>query len=428
MKKPLVPLVALFILPAVVYAERRPDRTLEALENALQKFESLRQNQTVDSDWEVLVNSPEEGFAAATGDRTTLLSAVCLPDANSYGAILLWRGEDSLGTDYDDFEDQPVTLNWRDPDSTQRTEWMHLSDDDGVFDSVSLLDRLKPQETDDFLDRLTGHAELNIIVAVTENGRTKQATFSLAGAPSAETVKACGKEQTSAGTTLYFPDYVDGGGWTIQMVLSNLDPSRNASAAVTAFDPQGREVSGLFGSGSRFDIPSLGSRLMRSPGTGDIRRGWIEVDADSSLIRGLLTYRNADSGVEVGVEPVELGDQFTLFVEESSDIGTGVAIFKREAAARIELRIRNKEGYDPVEGVFVRHGDFHQRAWTIQEWFTDRGVHTQFLKNFRGLLFLRTDDGSPFAPVGLRFGKRTGSLSAVPVFRGGNVSGGLPSD
>ena len=92
MKKPLVPLVALFILPAVVYAERRPDRTLEALENALQKFESLRQNQTADSDWEVLVNSPEEGFAAATGDRTTLLSAVCLPDAkeglnkSSYGA------------------------------------------------------------------------------------------------------------------------------------------------------------------------------------------------------------------------------------------------------------------------------------------------------------------------------------------------------
>ena len=374
------------------------------------------------------MNSPEEGFAAATGDRTTLLSAVCLPDANSYGAILLWRGKDSLGTDDDEFGDQPVTLNWRDPDSTQRTEWMHLSDDAGTFDSVSLLDRLKPQETDDFLDRLTGHAELNIVVTVTESGRTKQAMFSLAGAPSAETVKACVQTQTSAGTTLYFPDYLDGEGWIIQMALSNLDPSRNASVVVSACDPQGREVPGLFGSGSRFDIPSLGSRLMRSSGTGDIRRGWIEVDSDSSSIRGLLTYRNAESGVEVGVEPVELGDQFTLFAEESSDIGTGVTIFKPQASAQIELRIRNDEGDDPLEGVFVRHGEFHQRAWTTQDWFTEKGVHTEFLKNFRGLLFLRTEDGSPFAPHGLRFGKRTGSLSAVPMFWGGNVSGGLPSD
>ena len=178
------------MLPAVLYAERRPDRTLEALENALRRYESL-QYQTADSDWEVLVNSPEDGFAAATTDGTAVLSAVCPVDANTYGSILLWPGK---------------------------------------------------------------------------------------------------------------------------------------------------------------------------------------------------------------------------------------------ASAQIELRIRNEEGDDPLEGVFVRHGEFHQRAWTTREWFTDKGVHTEFLKNFRGLLFLRTEDGSPFAPLGLRFGKRTGPLSAVPMFRGGNVSGGLPSD
>jgi hypothetical protein len=269
------------------------------------------------------------------------------------------------------------------------------------------------------------------MVTVSKSGGTKQATFSLDGAPSAETVKACGRQQErSSETTLYFPDYVDGEDWSVQLVLSNVNSEKDAVATVAVFDQEGDEVSGFFDTpiGRPVSIPPEGSRVLSSPGSRSIRRGWIEVDSDSSSIRGLLIYRNAESGVEVSLEPVELGDRFTLFVEESSDIGTGVAIFKRDASARIELRIRNEEGSDPLEGVFVRHRDFNQRAWTIQEWFTDRGVHTEFLKNFRGLLFLRTDNGSPFAPIGLRFGKRTGSLSAVPVFRGGNVSGGLPSD
>ena len=37
MKKLLIPLVALFFLRAVLYAERRPDRTLEALDYALRR-------------------------------------------------------------------------------------------------------------------------------------------------------------------------------------------------------------------------------------------------------------------------------------------------------------------------------------------------------------------------------------------------------
>ena len=70
--------------------------------------------------------------------------------------------------------------------------------------------------------------------------------------------------------------------------------------------------------------------------------------------------------------------------------------------------------------------NFHQRAQTIPEWFDVDGVDTEFLNDFRGLLFLRTEDGSPFAPLGLRFGKKTGSLSAVPVteITDGDESGG----
>ena len=54
-------------------------------------------------------------------------------------------------------------------------------------------------------------------------------------------------------------------------------------------------------------------------------------------------------------------------------------------------------------------------------------MDTGFLRDFRGLLFLRTEDESGFAPLGLRFGKRSSSLSAVPAIRipeGGGIDGG----
>ena len=417
-------LVVLLLWPAV-YGERRMDRTLE---NIIRQFSHSLQYQTSDGDWEVVDNSPEDGFSAVTGSGAgQALGVICIPD-EFYGAVLFWyEGGDSLGTDYEDYDDQPVRLNWRQPAQTQQTQWSHNSYDDREFDSVILIDQLRPEATDDFLDRLTRHGELNTVVTVSESGSTKQATFSLDGAPLAETVKACGQAQTSSSTTLYFPDFVDGGGWSVQLVLSNTSASTgDADVVVSVYDSEGDAVRGFFGSDSSFEIPSQGSRILRSAGVGQIRRGWIEVETDSASVSGLLTYRHTQSGVEVGVKPVELGNQFALFVEESTDIGTGLAIFKPESAPEIELRIRDEEGSDPLDGVFVPHGDFQQRARTMAEWFGVEGVDTGFLRDFRGLLFLRTGDGSLFAPLGLRFGKQTGSLSAVPVIRGGDVSGGMP--
>ena len=79
--------------------------------------------------------------------------------------------------------------------------------------------------------------------------------------------------------------------------------------------------------------------------------------------------------------------------------------------------IRDEEGSDPLNGGFVLWGDFHQAARTLPEWFAVEGVDTGFLGNFRGLLFLRSEDDSPFAPLGLEFGKRIPSLSALPTIR-----------
>ena len=429
MKKILGMLVPLLLF-SDVYAERRPDR---ALNRVIQQFGGSLQFQTSDGDWEVIRNSPEEGFLAAVGSgQGQVLAVLCEPN-DFYGAVLYWyEGGDSLGTYYDDGDDQPVTLNWRDPDLTQETQWTHLSYEDQEFDSVILVNEaggrpVKPQETDRFLDRLTLHGELNTVVKLAPATLVKQATFSLDGAPSTETVKACGQQQTSTDTTLYFPDFVDGGGWSVQLVLSNTSATTGDEAvAVRVYDSDGDAIRRFFDSASSFEIPPLGSRILRSAGSGAIRRGWIEVEADSASVSGLLTYRHAQSGVEVGVKPVELGNQFALFVEESSEIGTGLAIFKPESEPAVELRIRDEEGEDPLDGVFIPHEDFHQRARTMPEWFGVESVDTGFLRDFRGLLFLRSADGSLFAPLGLRFGKQTGSLSAVPVIRGGDVTGGMP--
>ena len=225
------------------------------------------------------------------------------------------------------------------------------------------------------------------------------------------------QEREPGGTILHFPDYVDGGGWSVQLVITNVDAEATAEVRVDVYDPDRQPVLDLFESDLALEIPSLGSRIWKSAGSGAIRRGWIEVETDSAAVSGLLTYRHGESGVEVGVKPVELGPQFALFVEESPTVGSGIAVFKPDASLRLELRIRDEDGDDPLEGGFVPWGSFHQRARTLPEWFTADGVDTGFLTDFHGLLFLETEDASPFAPLGLRFGKGTSSLSAVPAIR-----------
>ena len=228
----------------------------------------------------------------------------------------------------------------------------------------------------------------------------------LTGAPPPENLhlpsddSITGQAQEQGATILYFPDYVDGGGWSVQLVLSNLDPAAGAEARVAVYDANAQPVPDLFDSEITLEIPSLGSRVLESAGSGAIRQGWIQVETESATVSGLLTYRHAESGTEVGVEPVRLGTEFALFVEESTRIGSGVAVFKPEADSRLELRIRDEEGGDPLNGGFVLWGNFHQAARTLPEWFAVEGVDTGFLENFRGRLFLRSEDGTPFAPLG----------------------------
>ena len=174
-----------------------------------------------------------------------------------------------------------------------------------------------------------------------------------------------------AETILCFPGYVDGGGWSVQLALSNVDADTGAEVVVEVYDEDGGPILDLFDSGLIFEIPALGSRVLRSSGTGEIRRGWIQVRASTASVSGLLTYKQWTTGIEVSVEPAELGDRFALFVEESGDVGAGVAVFKPEASPSIQLRVRDEAGSDPLEEAFVSRGNFHQRALTLPEWFDE---------------------------------------------------------
>ena len=203
----------------------------------------------------------------------------------------------------------------------------------------------------------------------------------------------------------------------MQLALSNVDAASGAEVGVEVHDQDGLLLVDFFDSETTFEIPSLGSRVLRSEGVGAIRRGWIRVRSETGSVRGLLTYRDAETGVEVSVQPVQLGDQFALFVEETSEVGAGLAIFKPGPLARVEFQIRDEEGNDPLQGFFPSGGDFNQAAHTVPEWFDVEGIDRGFLTDFRGLLFLRTEDRSLFAPLGLRFGKASDSLSAVPAVR-----------
>ena len=252
-------------------------------------------------------------------------------------------------------------------------------------------------------------------------------------------------------TTLYFPDYADGGGWSVQLAVSNINTTENAAVFVAAYDREGQEILSFFATEdisegtttliSTFEIPPLGTRILKSAhATGaasepEFRRGWIEVKADTASVSGLLTYRNAETGIEVSVEPVELGNHFALFVEESSGIGTGLAIFKPDPSSTIELRIYGEDGINPLGEGFVTHPiegrTFQQSVGSIPRWFAVDGIDTEFLQDFRGLLFLRSEASALFAPLGIRFGNRGRSLSAVPVIRvtgeDGTDDGDMPS-
>ena len=61
--------------------------------------------------------------------------------------------------------------------------------------------------------------------------------------PSAGGSQSALRAQEDPLTTLYFPDYVDGGGWSVQLALSHI-ADEDAAVLVTAYDREGQPIRG----------------------------------------------------------------------------------------------------------------------------------------------------------------------------------------
>ena len=185
----------------------------------------------------------------------------------------------------------------------------------------------------------------------------------------------------------------EGGRCSWRSTTSNRTAARRSRSRST-ISKAGRSR-GSSGSTDSFEIPVQGSRILRSAGAGNLRRGWIQVERQTASVHGLLTYRHAESGIEVGVRPVPLGDHFALFVEESSDIGTGLAVFNPDAS-EIEFQLRDEAGLDPL-GRVLTQGNFQQRAHVLPEWFAEAGTRLPrelsgaFVPAGRGRVRVRSD-------------------------------------
>ena len=150
-----------------------------------------------------------------------------------------------------------------------------------------------------------------------------------------------------------------------------------AAAPRTYCYSPGPADSGVFPEGP----PPLGN--LRSAGPGEIRRGWIEVQTDTASVSGLLTYRNAATGLEVSIEPGELAVTSLCSWRNRA----ALIIFKPDPASR-------EDGVNPLGGVCKsgglqpscsnHPGMVHPRSWDSRlsptgilpvSWLSERSNH-----------------------------------------------------
>ena len=87
----------------------------------------LPQKNSSHDNWQVITDSPEEGFSAITLSPISQAGLLIgCSEELGYNILALWLGTNPLGTYYEDADYQPVTLNWRSPNSTQQQRWRHI--------------------------------------------------------------------------------------------------------------------------------------------------------------------------------------------------------------------------------------------------------------------------------------------------------------
>jgi hypothetical protein len=216
-------------------------------------------------------------------------------------------------------------------------------------------------------------------------------------------------------TTVFFPHFAAGGGWTTQFVLIN--PSDETIAGTLDFSEQGNagsstnamalNIEGTIRSSVPYVIPAKSSRLFVARGEdGLTATGSARANPDASNVApvGVAVFSFKSGGVtvsEAGVPSVETGKAFRLYVEEDSSgaIRSGIAITTSntsETVVHLDL--------SGMDGTFTgRTGSVTVPAGGQRSVFLDEiaGFETVPMP-FKGILRIYTSDGADIAVVGLR--------------------------
>ena len=238
---------------AVVKAKAQMLRSLLPAE--VDRSSQLPQKKSSHDNWQVITDSPEEGFSAVTLSPISQagLTIGCSEELG-YNITAIWLGSNPLGTYYEDTDYQPVTLNWRSPNLTQQQRWRHLSvNEAGVVGDAVFATSLSGEESEakDFLTRLPQHSELEIVVELSPGGATETAVFeNLAGAPIDRVRQACGDAEVALAQHQYiFPQFAFGGGWESTLMVQTLGSNTTCTFSAqdrffTIGNPSGDSISG----------------------------------------------------------------------------------------------------------------------------------------------------------------------------------------
>ena len=311
---------------------------------ASQMLAALIDRQQDTGDW--IINDLDDGDLIAgvvSTDERTLLAMACIE--GDYTISLALGGSGSLGTHYEDFELQPVELNWTGPNLTQSQQWFHYTDEDSELDLVVITSAIEDPDVENFFTEVVAHTGLRAVIT-TRPGSTKSATFRISGAPVDEVRQACGEAtgppegpapSEDPEVSPFFPYLPLGGGYEAVVIVSNTSntPWTGAMVLLKGFaDPWDWDwkVNGVGQSDNAKEIRLGGreTRKYRFTGGSEIRTGYLGLYGDSFLDIAVQMFYEFRSGGglldSVGV-PKGVNKTDAIFnVEKSTTVNTGLAM------------------------------------------------------------------------------------------------------
>ena len=245
---------------------------------------------------------------------------------------------------------------------------------------------------------------------------------------------------------LFFADSISGGGWSVQIAVSNNSATRSLWGGLAfVVDRSVEGAAPLTGPEAfeQFTLPPNGTRIFKTSPDGPTIRGGVLLlqfsgfdpfESDTQMMSAVLTYRH-QSGLEVSVPPIREEDlaspffsvepAYAVFVEHSENVSAGLALWG-DPAGEVCMYLVDLEGNLVIDPDGYSHRCFGEKygdtathaALTLEEWFPSwdfsEGFQGRWIIYVRDNTFGRNNDGF-LVPLALRFSRDLKSMSAMPV-------------